>query len=201
MARSTDQERAASRRVVATVRSCGFLGGGGLSLWREVAAGAWKADAAELAADLEVLGVGCVVVEAWRPPLSGDPAGRVRRGREVRVTHQELPALVQRMPSLGPAVADLPWDARGFDLHALRLEGDGAMMVRLPLAADWPSWAVEQAGTVGLSCVVCGYDLRNRDEERRAAYQTGPVSAGGRLTLTCGPCLNVSGSGREPVDG
>ena len=75
------------------------------------------------------------------------------------------------------------------------------MMVRLPLAADWPSWAVEQAGTVGLSCVVCGYDLRNRDEERRAAYQTGPVSAGGRLTLTCGPCLNVSGSGREPVDG
>jgi len=184
----TELERAASRRVVATVRSCGFLGGSGLSMWREALAGRWKASAEELAADLQALGVTCAVVEAWRPPSAGDPAGRVRRGREVRVARGDLPALVARMPSLAGPVGDLA-QTQGSGLCALRAEAEAVAVVRLPLAADWPTWTPAQAQAVGLSCRVCGHDLRGGGPARRVAYLSGPVTARGALTLTCGPCL------------
>ena len=70
MAQAVSPEvRAAQRRVISTVRCSGVLSNGGLALWREVGCGEWKATAAEIARDLDLLEVLHEIVTAFRFPL------------------------------------------------------------------------------------------------------------------------------------
>ncbi|MGV9638069.1 hypothetical protein ACWDO0_28165 [Nocardia rhamnosiphila] len=98
--RLSEQQRAAQRRVVGVIRSCGVLSEDGLAMWRENGCGEWKASATEIAADLTVLDVAHTVVATPMPPLKSDRSRRVRHGQEVRVATADLASLVRWMPSL-----------------------------------------------------------------------------------------------------
>ncbi|MCZ4602709.1 hypothetical protein O3S80_02765 [Streptomyces sp. Lzd4kr] len=68
MAQLSEEERSVQRRSVATVRSCGVLNSDGLAMWREADCGEWKATAAEIGRDLDMLQVPYQVVTAYRFP-------------------------------------------------------------------------------------------------------------------------------------
>lgn len=72
--------RAAQRRVVSTVTSSGVLNTDRLALWREVGCGEWKATAAEIGEDLELLEVPYATVTAFRFPLASSYSKALRRG-------------------------------------------------------------------------------------------------------------------------
>ncbi|MFE5214061.1 MULTISPECIES: hypothetical protein [unclassified Streptomyces] len=65
--------RAAQRRIVSMVRVSAVLNGDGLALWRESGCGEWKATAAEIGRELELLEVTYKIVTAFRS-LSPTPA-------------------------------------------------------------------------------------------------------------------------------
>lgn len=187
VADATEGQRAAQKRIVGVVRASCVLGLFGLALWREADAGEWKASAEEVAADLAVLGVPHTVVGANRPPTSRSPM--VRRGREIRVVWDDLPALTRWMPSLAKAMEDVPEDAldgKGFAFF--EPQPGGMAVLRAAFAADFPWWTAKQAARMGLLCSVCGWDLRQRGPEGRAGYRI--LGEDGRRRMFCGPCCN-----------
>ncbi|MEV8395176.1 MULTISPECIES: hypothetical protein [unclassified Streptomyces] len=58
--------RAAQRRIVSTINASGRLNADGLALWREVNCGEWKATAADISRDLDLLHVPHTIVTAFR---------------------------------------------------------------------------------------------------------------------------------------
>ena len=105
------------------------------------------------------------------------------------------------MPSLAGPVEDRPDTGRAFALAAFRPVGDAVAVVILPLAADWPTWTPEQAQAVGLLCRACGHDLRADGPDRRTAFQVGPDTATGALSLECGPCAHPERGGGSTAGG
>ncbi|MFJ6661307.1 hypothetical protein ACIQNG_33925 [Streptomyces sp. NPDC091377] len=178
----TEAERAAQRRLVGVVRTSSVLTGGGLAMWRECNAGEWKASAAELSQDLDVLKVPHEVVVAFRPPRARE--ARRRKGQEVRVAFAKL---VRWVPSLQQPIDELPAETPGFTFTYCEPRPSGmAMLVLSSFAAEWPAWSVKQAEAMGLLCAECRFDLRARGAERRLAYNL-PVEPA-RRRLVCGDC-------------
>ncbi|MEU2432085.1 hypothetical protein ABZ611_21695 [Streptomyces sp. NPDC007861] len=56
--------RAAQRRIVSTINASGRLSADGLALWREANCGEWKATAADISRDLDLLQVPHTIVKA-----------------------------------------------------------------------------------------------------------------------------------------
>ena len=192
--------RAAQRRVTATVRASGALTGGGLALWREAAAGEWKASAAEIAQDLTLLEVPHQVVRAFRFPLANARSKQLRRGEEVRIAKKDLPHLVRWMPSLKESIDQITDDWPAFAFHIMQPRGGGVVLKTLALSADWPYWTVQQARSAGLLCAECDYDLRQRDDKDRQPYNIPRPERPGRVRLVCGRCatrVGLASSGPE----
>lgn len=81
--------RAVQRRIVATVRVSGVLNQDGLAMWRESGCGEWKATAAEIDQDLDVLEVPYEIATAYRFPLATAHSKALRRGKEVRIARKD----------------------------------------------------------------------------------------------------------------
>lgn len=62
--------RAAQRRIVSTINASGKVNADGQAMWREVNCGEWKATAADIGRDLDMLQVPHTIVTAFRFPLS-----------------------------------------------------------------------------------------------------------------------------------
>jgi hypothetical protein len=187
LSKATDTQRAAQRRVVGCVQMSGYLGRGGLALWREHDAGDWKASAGEIARDLDTLGVPSTTVTAMRPPTTRSPG--IRKGLEVRVAFKDLPSLVRWMPSLATAIDGLPANGPGFNFAYYDPTPDGgALLRRAFIAAEWPSWTVTQAVRMGLVCPRCARDLRQGGAD---VPVNRPESPGGRRRLFCLPCYTA----------
>lgn len=137
--------RAAQRRVVSTVTSSGVLNTDGLALWREVGCGEWKATAAEIGEDLELLEVPYAIVTAFRFPLASSYSKALRRGEEVRIARNDLTHLVRWMPSLKEPIGDIPEDCPGWDFRLFQPRAEGMAILALALSADWPMWSKKQA--------------------------------------------------------
>ncbi|ANP51989.1 hypothetical protein J2Z21_008993 [Streptomyces griseochromogenes] len=106
--------RAAQRRIVSTVRVSGVLNNDGLALWRETRCGEWKATAAEIGQDLQLLEVPYTIVTAFRFPLASSYNKAMRQGDEVRIVRNDLTHLVRWMPSLKESIGDIPEDCPGW---------------------------------------------------------------------------------------
>ncbi|MET8696831.1 hypothetical protein ABZV65_30325 [Streptomyces bauhiniae] len=182
--------RAAQRRVVSTVRVSGVLNGDGLALWREAGCGEWKATAAEIGRDLELLEVPHEIVMAGRFPLANSRSTQLRRGEEVRVARNDLTHLVRWMPSLKGAISNIPGDCPGWGFTIFQPRAEGIAVMGFALAADWPAWTQKQARAARLLCAECGYDLRRRDEEGRRPFMISLPEKPKALRLVCGRCCN-----------
>ncbi|MFZ3493080.1 hypothetical protein ACODT5_07580 [Streptomyces sp. 5.8] len=181
----TESERAAQRRMVAVVRISGVLSGGGLAVWRDDVTGEWKASPEELSQDLDLLGVPHETVIAFRPPRARE--ARRRKGRELRIPFAELGRLVRWVPSLQQSIDELPAGTPGFTFTCFEPRRSGMATVLLScFAADWPTWSVRQAGSMGLLCARCGFDLRTRGPGHRPAYNIPEEPE--RRRLVCGTC-------------
>lgn len=186
----SEERRCAQRRIVATVRTCGVLSGGGLAMWREHNAGEWKASAAKISADLTLLGVPNTVVPALRPPLSRS-LHQIRRGEEVRIANSDVQYLVRWMPSLQKSIDRLPPDAPTFAFVYFEPQADSMLIMKTSgFAAEWPNWSDKQATAMGLMCAECGFDLRRTDADQRAAFNIPALVAPRRRRLVCGQCCN-----------
>ncbi|MDX2814242.1 hypothetical protein PV410_17015 [Streptomyces sp. PA03-5A] len=191
VAKLSEEERAAQRRIIGTVRACGRLGGGGLGMWRERDCGEWKATAAEIADDLSLLEIPHQMVTAFRPPLANSPTQKPRQGEEVRVATADLRHLVRRMPSFQKWIDQVPDDAPGFEFVYCQPRADGMTFVAVSAyAADWPAWTVKQAGPMGLLCAECGHDLRSRGDGSRLPFNIPAPKQPKRRRLVCGVCCN-----------
>ncbi|MGW4728481.1 hypothetical protein ACWEQC_04745 [Streptomyces shenzhenensis] len=71
---------AAQRRIVSTINASGRLNGDGLAVWREVDCGEWKATAAVIGRDLELLEVPHAIVTAFRSPPASSSSKAMRHG-------------------------------------------------------------------------------------------------------------------------
>ncbi|MGW2706886.1 hypothetical protein [Streptomyces sp. NPDC001340] len=182
--------RAAQRRIVGTVRASGVLNNDGLALWREVGCGEWKASAAEIGRDLQLLEVPYTVVTAFRFPLANSRSTALRRGEEVRILRKDLTHLVRWMPSLKESIGDIPEDGPGWSFTMFRPRAEGMAIVGFALAADWPGWTKKQARAGRLVCAECDYDLRQRDDEERLPYNIPLPEKPNKLRLLCGQCCN-----------
>lgn len=182
--------RAAQRRVISTVRVSGVLNGDGLALWREAGCGEWKATAAEISADLDLLEVPHTIVTAARFPLANARTTQLRRGEEVRITRSDLTHLVRWMPSLRQSIDNIPDDCPGWDFTVFQPTAQGMAVVGLSLAADWPYWSETQARAARLLCAECDYDLRRRDDEDHLPYNIPLPEKPNKVRLLCGRCCN-----------
>ncbi|MFE7599871.1 hypothetical protein [Streptomyces sp. NPDC057494] len=153
------EARAAQRRIISTINASGKLNGDGLAMWREVNCGEWKATAAEIGLDLDLLQVPHTIVTAFRFPLASSHSKAMREGEEVRILRQDLPNLFPWMPSLEQTVADLPNDSPGWDFTLFQPRAEGIAIAKLALAAEWPAWSKKQARAARLVCAECDYDL------------------------------------------
>ncbi|MCX4538331.1 hypothetical protein [Streptomyces sp. NBC_01669] len=191
------EARAAQRRIVPTVRVSGVLNGEGLGLWREADCGEFKATAAEIGRDLDVLEVPYVIVKAARYPLANSRSQQMRYGEEVRIAGKDLMHLVRWMPSLKESIEQIPDDLPGFGFPVFHPRAEGVAVRGLALAADWPAWTVKQARRARLMCAECDYDLRQRVDEDRAPFVIPLPEKPNWLRLVCGRCCN---NGRDEVE-
>lgn len=181
--------RAAQKRIVGTINASGRLNADGLAMWREVNCGEWKATAADLSADLDLLQVPHSIVTAFRFPLATAYSKAMREGEEVRVLRKDLGHLVPWMPSLEQVIADIPEDAPRWDFTIFQPRADGMAIAKLALSAEWPSWSKKQARAARLVCAECDYDLRDQAEDR-APYDIRLPEQPKRRRLVCGKCCN-----------
>ncbi|MFE3150036.1 MULTISPECIES: hypothetical protein [unclassified Streptomyces] len=181
--------RAAQRRIVSTINASGRLNADGLALWREVNCGEWKATAAEISRDLDLLQVPHKIVTVFRFPLASSYSKAMREGEEVRILRKDLPHLFPWMPSLERTVADIPEDAPRWDFTLFQPRADGMVIAKLALSAEWPSWSKKQARAARLVCAECDYDLRDKDETR-APFDIRLPEQPKRRRLVCGQCCN-----------
>ncbi|MEU9480781.1 hypothetical protein [Streptomyces sp. NPDC048191] len=182
--------RAAQRRVISTVRVSAVLNGDGLALWRETGCGEWKATAAEIGRDLELLEVPYTIVTAFRFPLANSRSTQLRRGEEVRIARKDLTHVVRWMPSLKESIDNIPDDCPGWGFTIFEPKAEGMVLTGFALAADWPAWTEKQARAARLLCAECDYDLRQRDDEDRLPYNIPLPEKPNRLRLVCGRCCN-----------
>ncbi|MFF2404940.1 hypothetical protein [Streptomyces goshikiensis] len=190
MGQLSNDERCAQRRIVATVRSCGVLNSDGLAMWREADCGEWKATAAEIGRDLDLLGVPHTIVTAYRFPLANSWNKKMRRGEEVRIAGKDLPHLVRWMPSLKKSIDSIPEDCPGWGFMFFQPKAEGMALMGFALSADWPVWSQKQAQAARLLCAECAYDLRKGDDEDRLPYNIPAPDKPNRLRLVCGRCCN-----------
>ncbi|MFD7861450.1 hypothetical protein [Streptomyces sp. NPDC059783] len=181
--------RAAQRRIISTINTSGRLNADGLALWREVNCGEWKATAADISRDLDLLQVPHKIVTAFRFPLASSYSKALREGEEVRILRSDLLHLFPWMPSLEQTVADIPADAPRWDFTVFQPRADGMAVAVMRLSAEWPSWSRKQARAARLVCAECDHDLRDNDEER-APYDIRLPERPGRRRLVCGKCCN-----------
>ncbi|MGW3823386.1 hypothetical protein ACWEAF_13955 [Streptomyces sp. NPDC005071] len=182
--------RAAQRRIVSTITSSGVLNGDGLALWREADCGEFKATAAELGRDLDLLEVPHRIVTAFRFPLANSDNKGLRRGEEVRIAGKDLMHLVRWMPSLTKSIEKITDDHPGFGFTVCQPRADGMAFKVLALAADWPVWTANQARRARLMCAECDYDLRLPGDEERLPYSIPLPEKPNKLRLVCGLCCN-----------
>ncbi|MFC9803312.1 hypothetical protein ACFWGE_21465 [Streptomyces bacillaris] len=181
--------RAAQRRIVSTINASGSLNVDGLAMWREVNCGEWKATAADLSADLDLLQVPHTIVTAFRFPLATSYSKAMREGEEVRIMREDLGHLVPWMPSLKQVIADIREDAPHWDFTIFQPQADGMAIAIMRLSAEWPAWSMKQARAARLVCAECDYDLRNKAEDR-APFDIRLPAQPGRRRLVCGKCCN-----------
>ncbi|MGW9440667.1 hypothetical protein [Streptomyces sp. NPDC055607] len=181
--------RAAQRRIVSTINASGKLNGDGLALWREVNCGEWKATAADISRDLELLQVPHTIVTAFRFPLATAYSKAMREGEEVRILRKDLPHLFPWMPSLEQTVTDIPADAPRWDFTVFQPRADGMAIAVMRLSAEWPAWSKKQARAARLVCAECDYDLRDKDEDR-APFDVRLPEQPKKRRLVCGKCCN-----------
>lgn len=181
--------RAAQRRIVGTINASGRLNADGLAMWREVNCGEWKATAAEISADLDLLQVPNTIVTAFRFPLATSYSRAMRKGEEVRILRKDLGHLVPWMPSLEQVIADIPEDAPHWDFVVFQPRADCMAIAILQLSAEWPTWSKKQARAARLVCADCDYDLRDLAEDR-APYDVRLPEQPKRRRLVCGKCCN-----------
>ncbi|WP_369228560.1 hypothetical protein AB5J52_48835 (plasmid) [Streptomyces sp. R39] len=167
-----------------------MLNSDGLALWREAGCGEWKATAAEIGHDLEMLEVPYTMVTACRFPLANSRSGQLRRGEEVRIARKDLTHLVRWMPSLKESTDNIPDDCPGWGFTIFQPKAEGIAATGFALAADWPVWTEKQARAAHLLCAVCDYDLRQRNDEDRLPYYIPLPEKPNRLRLVCGRCCN-----------
>ncbi|MGW7244510.1 hypothetical protein [Streptomyces sp. NPDC054804] len=182
--------RAAQRRIVSTINASGKLNGDGLAMWREVNCGEWKATAADISRDLDLLQVPHTIVTAFRFPLASSYSKAMREGEEVRVLRKDLPHLVPWMPSLEQTIADIPEDALGWDFTLFQPRAEGMAIAKLVLSAEWPAWSKKQARAARLVCTECDYDLRKFIDESRLPYDVRLPEQPKKRRLVCGQCCN-----------
>lgn len=182
--------RAAQRRIVSTINASGKLNGDGLAMWREVNCGEWKATAADISRDLDLLQVPHTIVTAFRFPLASSYSKPMREGEEVRVLRKDLPHLVPWMPSLEQTIADIPEDAPGWDFTLFQPRAEGMAIAKLALSAEWPAWSKKQARAARLVCAECDYDLREFTDESRLPYDVRLPEQSKKRRLVCGQCCN-----------
>lgn len=190
MTQLSEKERSAQRRLAATVRSCGVLNGDGLAMWCEAGCGQWKATAAEIGQDLELLEVPYTIVTAYRFPLASSYSKAMQRGEEVRIAAKDLTHLVGWIPSLKKSIDDLPHDCPGWDFTFFKPKAEGMVLMSFALSADWLAWSQKQARAARLLCAECDYDLRRRDDEDRLPYNIPDPEKPNKLRLVCGRCCN-----------
>ncbi|WP_045563692.1 hypothetical protein [Streptomyces sp. FxanaA7] len=124
--------RAAQRRIVSTINVSRRLNADGLALWLEVNCGEWKATAADISRDLDLLQVPHAIVTAFRFPLAPTSYSKaMREGEEVRILGKDLAHLVPWMPSMEQAVADIPDDAPHWDSMVFQPRADRMVMAKL----------------------------------------------------------------------
>ncbi|MET7912031.1 hypothetical protein ABZS98_27950 [Streptomyces avermitilis] len=184
------QVRAAQRRIVSTITSSGVLNSDGLALWREAGCGEWKATAAEIGRDLDLLEVPHTIVTAFRFPLASSYSKAMRRGEEVRIARNDLTHLVRWRPSLKETIADIPEDCPGWAFHLFQPRAEGMAVLSLALSADWPAWSKKQARVSGLVCAECDWDLREVKDENRLPYDIRLPEKPSKRRLVCGQCCN-----------
>ncbi|MGW6487133.1 hypothetical protein [Streptomyces sp. NPDC055056] len=181
--------RTAQRRIVGTINASGRLNADGLALWREVNCGEWKATAAEISADLDLLEVPHTVVTAFRFPLAASRSKAMREGEEVRILREDLARLMPWMPSLEQTIADIPDDAPHWNFAVFQPQADRMAIATLRLSAEWPAWSKKQARAARLVCAVCDYDLRDKAEDR-TPFDVRLPEQPKRRRLVCGQCCN-----------
>ncbi|MFF2255472.1 hypothetical protein [Streptomyces sp. NPDC058142] len=182
--------RAAQRRIVSTINASGKLNADGLAMWREVNCGEWKATAADIGRDLDLLQVPHTMVTAFRFPLATSYSKAMREGEEVRILRKDLAHLVPWMPSLEQTVADIPEDAPGWDFTLLQPRADGMVIAKLALSAEWPAWSKKQARAARLVCAECDYDLREFKNETRLPFDIRLPERPKARRLVCEQCCN-----------
>ncbi|MFJ9412493.1 hypothetical protein [Streptomyces sp. NPDC101393] len=168
----------------------GVFSGGGLALWRAADCGEWKATAADIASDLDVLQVPHQVVRAFRYPLSKSWDKRPRRGEEVRIARKDLPHLLPWMPSIQQWIDHITDEWPGFAFTIFEPRAEGMAVLQLPFAADWPRWTPRQAASMALMCAECGHDLRDRQNGDRLPYNIPLPKQPTKRRLVCGRCCN-----------
>ncbi len=126
--------RAAQRRVISTVRVSGVLNSDGLALWRETGCGEWKATAAEIGRDLELLQVPYTTVTACRFPLANSRFTQLRRGEEVRIARKDLTHLVHWMPSLKVSIDSIRDEGPGWGFTIFQPKAEGMAVMDFALA-------------------------------------------------------------------
>ncbi|CAM5385182.1 hypothetical protein [Streptomyces viridochromogenes] len=186
----TPEVRAAQRRIVSTINASGRLNADGLALWREVNCGEWKATAADISRDLDLLQVPHTIVTAFRFPLATSYSKAMREGEEVRILRKDLAHLVPWMPALQQTVADIPEDAPHWDFTVFQPRADGMVIAKLALSAEWPAWSKKQARAARLVCAECDYDLREFKDETRMPFDVRLPEQPKRRRLVCGQCCN-----------
>ncbi|MDQ0994786.1 hypothetical protein [Streptomyces sp. V3I7] len=184
----TPEVRAAQRRVISTVRVSGVFNSDGLALWRETGCGEWKATAADLGRDLDLLEVPHTIVTAFRFPLANSRSKAMRRGEEIRIVRNDLTHLTRWMPSLKETIGDIPEDCPGWPFPLFRPRADSMAIVGLALSADWPLWSKKQARAARLVCAECDCDLRDRKDKDRLPYDIRLPEQLNRRRLVCGRC-------------
>ncbi|MER5200970.1 hypothetical protein ACWD3J_46530 [Streptomyces sp. NPDC002755] len=182
--------RAAQRRIVSTINASGRLNADGLALWREVNCGEWKATAADISRDLDLLQVPHAIVSAFRFPLAASRSKAMRAGEEVRILRKDLGHLVPWMPSLEQIVADTPEDAPHWDFVVFQPRAEGMVIAGLALSAEWPVWSKKQARAARLVCAECDYDLREFKDEPRKGFDIRLPERPKARRLVCGQCCN-----------
>lgn len=182
--------QAAQRRIVSTINASGKLNGDGLAMWREVNCGEWKATAADIGRDLDLLQVPHTIVTAFRFPLANSRSKALRKGEEVRILREDLAHLVPWMPSLKQTVADIPEDAPGWHFTLVQPRAEGMAIMKLALSAEWPAWSKKQARAAGLVCAECDYDLREFKDKTRLPFDVRLPERPKTRRLVCGQCCN-----------
>nr|WTB28180.1 hypothetical protein OG781_00110 [Streptomyces sp. NBC_00830]WTB35903.1 hypothetical protein OG781_46475 [Streptomyces sp. NBC_00830] len=137
---------------------------------RSLNCGEWKATAADLGRDLDLLQVPHTIVTAFRFPLASSYNQAMRKGEEVRILRKDLSHLVVWMPSLEQSIADLREDTPGWDFIVFQPGAEGMGIAKVALSAEWPAWSKKQARAARLVCAQCDYDLREPTDETRLPF-------------------------------